>query len=229
MRFRHGTQVARRESYDPVAKALHWSMALAILGMIVLGIYVSRLSPSMRTFRLFDLHKSIGLTLMLLACLRLLWRVVRGAPETLRDGTKAWELVVAHLVHVLLYALMIGIPLFGWFGASASGLPMTFYGIADIPRVVPPNKERQQALLQLHDFLNWLLIGLLALHVAGALKRHFVLRDATLRRMLPFGDAQQQVGFKDEKTNSTLQEHRVPCRLSDRNDGQRPKLDDGKV
>jgi len=191
MSFRHlKDQASKRETYDAVAKALHWSMAIAIIGMIVLGIYVSRLPPSMRTFRLFDTHKSMGIALMMLALLRLLWRFFRGAPETLRDGAKRWELFVAHLVHVLLYLLMIGIPLIGWVGASASGLPMTFFGIVDIPRIVSPSKDLQQIFLLTHDWLNWFLMSLIALHIAGALKRHFVLRDATLRRMLPFGGTQ---------------------------------------
>ena len=174
------------EAYDPVAKILHWLMALAILIMIGLGLYMVSLGPSMRTFRLYDLHKSVGISLLMLAVLRLAWRRYRGAPEPLKEGAKSWELALAQLVHVLLYTLMIVIPIVGWVGASASGLPMTYFGLAPIPAVVEENEQLQSLALGLHGWLNWLLMLALVLHIAGALKRHFVVGDATLRRMLPF-------------------------------------------
>jgi len=180
------------EAYDPVAKTLHWLMAAAIVVMIGLGLFMVAQPPSLSTFRLFDLHKSTGLTLMVLAILRLGWRWHRGAPEPLTQGTKRWELWLAHVVHVLLYVLMIGIPIIGWIGASASGLPMTFFGIAPIPSIFPSGEMQQRFFLGLHDWLNWLLVFTLFLHVAGALKRHFVLGDATLRRMLPWTTREQK-------------------------------------
>jgi len=174
------------EAYDPVAKTLHWLMAAAILGMVGLGLYMVAQPPSMAAFRMFDFHKSLGLTLMVLAILRLGWRWYKGAPEALTEGTKQWELHLAHIVHILLYVLMIGIPVIGWIGASASGLPMTYFGLGAIPAVTAASEQVQGVALSLHSWLNWLLIAVIGLHIAGALKRHFVLRDATLRRMLPF-------------------------------------------
>lgn len=173
--------------YDPVAKTLHWLMAAAILFMIGFGLYMTTQPPSMRTFRLFDVHKAVGISLMVLAVLRLAWRFYRPPPPVLTDGAKRWELILAHAVHVVLYTMMILIPIVGWIGASASGLPMTFFGLVPIPAIVPDDPGLQSFALALHGWLNWVLVAAILLHVAGALKRHFLLRDATLRRMLPFG------------------------------------------
>ncbi|RDE08580.1 cytochrome b [Pelagibacterium lacus] len=175
------------ETYDPVAKALHWLMALAILSLIGFGLYMTSQPPSLRTYRLFDFHKAAGLSLMVLAILRLGWRIYRPAPPVLTQGTRPWEIWMAHGTHIALYTLMIAIPIVGWIGASASGLPMSFFGVSPIPALIGPSEQVQDAALALHGWLNKLFMAAIALHVAGALKRHFVLRDATLRRMLPFG------------------------------------------
>ena len=175
------------DRYDPVAKTLHWLMALAILFLIGFGLYMTTQPASLRTFRLFDFHKAVGITLMVLAVLRLAWRFYRPPPPVLTEGVKPWELWLAHVVHVTLYTLMIVIPIVGWIGASASGLPMSFFGLAPIPALIGSSEQIQEIALSLHSWLNWLFMAAIALHVAGALKRHFVLRDATLRRMLPFG------------------------------------------
>jgi len=174
------------DRYDAVAMILHWLMAAAILSLIALGLYMVTQPPSMRAFRMYDLHKAVGISLMVLALLRLGWRLYRGAPRPLEAGVKRWELWLAHVVHVALYTLMIVIPLVGWIGASASGLPMSFFGLAPIPPLLGSDTTIQDIALTLHGWLNWALMLAIALHVAGALKRHFILRDATLRRMLPF-------------------------------------------
>lgn len=175
------------EAYDPVAKTLHWLMALAILFLIGFGLYMVTQPPSLRTYRMFDFHKAVGISLMVLAILRLGWRLYRPAPPVLTEGVKPWELWMAHVVHIALYALMIVIPIVGWIGASASGLPMSFFGLSPIPALIGPSQQLQDLALSLHGWLNKLFMLAIALHVAGALKRHFILRDATLRRMLPFG------------------------------------------
>lgn len=184
-----GNAVKSVDAYDWVAKILHWGMAAALLGLGLLGYYMRDLPFSLRTFKLFDLHKSLGLIMLMLAALRLLRRWQKGAPEPLTQGAKTWELFLARFVHVALYALMFTVPVLGWVGASASGLPMTWFGLAKIPSVTPPDKDVQNWAFHLHEWGVWLLLACVALHAAGALKRHFVLKDETLARMLPFGRA----------------------------------------
>lgn len=162
-------------------------MAAAIMFMIGFGFYMVSQPPSMRAFKMYDVHKAVGMSLMVLAIARLAWRFYRPPPPTLDEGSKRWELSLAHAVHIALYSLMIVIPIVGWVGASASGLPMSFFGLIQIPAVVAGNPDVQVVALALHGWLNWALIIAILLHIAGALKRHFIMRDATLRRMLPFG------------------------------------------
>lgn len=181
--------VGPAEAYDWVAKTLHWGMALALLGLGLLGYYMSGQPFSLRTFKLFDLHKSLGLILLGLAALRLLRRWRKGAPEPLTQGAKPWELLLAKIVHIALYALMFAVPVLGWIGASASGLPMTWFGLADIPSITSADEKVQNWAFRLHEWGVWLLLICVGLHAAGALKRHFVLKDKTLVRMLPFGSA----------------------------------------
>jgi len=190
-------RAARPETYDPVAKTLHWLMAAGILFMIGYGLYIVRQPPSMRTFRLFEVHKSVGMTLGLLAFLRLGWRMRRGAPGPIAGNSARWELALAHVVHVALYAAMIAVPIVGWIGASASGLPMNYFGLFPIPAAVAPSEALQTVMLGLHGWLNYALIALLVLHVAGALKRHVLLRDDTLRRMLPLSRLPSDQSTKD--------------------------------
>ena len=176
----------RANQYDPIAKLLHWLMAASILAMIGIGLYMVTIPPSMRAFRFYDFHKAVGMSLLVLAVLRLGWRFYRPGPPLLTAGAKDWELRLSRIVHIALYALMLTIPVIGWIGASASGLPMSFFGLFPIPSLMGDDETIQRLALDLHGWLNWLLILAIALHVAGALKRHFILRDDTLRRMLPF-------------------------------------------
>jgi len=185
-------RVAPRPRYTRVAIALHWLSALAVLGLIAIGLAMTHgeLAP-MRRFQLYQWHKSVGLTVLALTLLRLAWRLAhRPLPATLRARERAG----AHAAHALLYGLLLGLPLIGWAVVSASpfNLPTVLYGILPWPHlpVLPElaNKAAVEAMLkQVHAWGAWFLIGLLLLHVGAALRHHLVLRDDTLRRMLPRG------------------------------------------
>lgn len=125
--------------YDPIAKLLHWLMAASILAMIGIGLYMVTIPPSMRAFRFYDFHKAVGVTLLVLALLRLGWKLYRPGPAMLTEGVKMWELWLGHAVHVALYLLILTIPIIGWIGASASGLPMSFFGL--FPIRLPPSQS----------------------------------------------------------------------------------------
>lgn len=183
---------APRPRYTRVAIALHWLSALAVLGLIVIGLAMTHgdLAP-MRRFQLYQWHKSVGLTVLALTLLRLGWRLAHRPPP-LPATLPARERAGAHAAHALLYGLLIGLPLVGWAVVSASpfNLPTVLYGVVPWPHlpVLPElaNKAAVEAVLQqVHAWGAWILIGLLLLHVGAALRHHLVLRDDTLRRMLP--------------------------------------------
>jgi cytochrome b561 len=181
-------------TYGSVAKFLHWTLALLLLGMIVLGAIMNDLPRTdPLKFTLFQLHKSIGIALLLLSVLRLGWRWAHPAPP-LPAGMPAWERWLAKTIVVVFYALMIGIPFLGWAVVSTSPLniPTVLFGIIPWPHlpILPTlanKKELSETLGELHGFLAYAVLALLALHVGGALKHHFISRDDVLTRMAPEG------------------------------------------
>lgn len=173
------------DHYTRTAVALHWIMALLIFTAFPLGVYMHDLPLSPDKLRLFSYHKWIGVTLFLLAVLRILWRATHRPPP-LPDAMPSWEKLAAQAVHYLLYALIIAIPLSGWLMSSAKGVQTVWFGVLPLPDLVAKNKELGDLLQGVHVGLNFLLLGLILAHVGAALKHHFIERDEILARMIPF-------------------------------------------
>lgn len=171
------------EIYGLVAKLFHWILALYLPGMFVFGKYLASMTVGFSNLHLFNWHKAFGLVAVTLILLRLAWRFYTPPPPTLTEGTKTWELQLAHFTHIVLYVLMLGMPLTGWIASSASGIPISLFGLANVPLIAPPSEGIEDLFFDIHRVLGFLLVLFVALHIAGALKRHFVLRDTTLRRM----------------------------------------------
>ena len=169
-------------TYTPVAKGLHWLMAVLILGLLALGIYMSDLPLSPQKLTLYSWHKWFGVTVFLLVWLRLAWRVTHR-PPALPGTLSAPMRLAAHAGHAALYGLMIAIPLSGWLMSSAKGFQTVWFGVLPIPDLLGRDRELGDLLQQVHKLLNLLLMLTLAGHVAAALWHHFVLKDDTLRRM----------------------------------------------
>ena len=169
-------------TYTPVAKGLHWLMAVLILGLLALGIYMSELPLSPQKLTLYSWHKWFGVTVFLLVWLRLAWRVTHR-PPALPDTLSAPMRLAAHAGHAALYVLMIAIPLTGWLMSSAKGFQTVWFGVLPIPDLLGRDRELGDLLQQVHKLLNLLLMLTLAGHVLAALWHHFVLEDDTLRRM----------------------------------------------
>ncbi len=180
--------------YGWVAKALHWVTVGFFLALIPMGLIMAELrqiaeaggDPGVDMFALFQLHKSIALTLVPLILLRILWRLAGPIPA-LPDGTKRLEGLLAHGVHLGLYAGMIIMPVSGYLMASASVLeiPTIYFGLVELPHVLSPDADTERLFKTIHWGTTYAILGLLALHVAGALKHHVIAKDGVLRRMLP--------------------------------------------
>lgn len=168
--------------YTPVAKGLHWLMAVMILGLLALGLYMSDLPLSPQKLELYSWHKWAGVTVFLLVWLRLAWRVTHR-PPALPESLSPMVRLAAHAGHALLYVLMIAIPLSGWLMSSAKGFQTVWFGVLPIPDLIGKDKALGDLLQQVHKLLNLLLMLTLAGHVAAALWHHVVLKDDTLRRM----------------------------------------------
>jgi cytochrome b561 len=183
------TVVAR---YTRIAVILHWLIAALIVANVVLALSAEQL-PEGWVRPVIDTHKSIGITVLGLAVLRLLWRVGHPSPP-LPTTYPRWERSMAHLAHVALYLLIFAMPLSGWLHDSAwSGAathPMRLFNLIPWPRIAwitelnGPTKEVLHTRFgNLHAWLAYVLYGLFALHLGGALKHQFIDKEPELERM----------------------------------------------
>ena len=171
--------------YTRTAIGLHWLIALLIFAAFPLGVYMHELPLSPDKLKLYSYHKWMGITVLMLAAIRLSWRATHRPPP-LPAMMPTWEKLAAQSVHVLLYVLLFAIPLSGWLMSSAKGFQTVWFGVLPLPDLVGKDKELGDLFKEVHEALNFALLGLVIAHVAGALKHHFIERDDILARMLPF-------------------------------------------
>lgn len=169
--------------YTPTAIALHWLMALGLFGAIGMGWWASELPMSPLRLKAINWHKWGGVTLLLLALLRLAWRARHLPPPAL--PAPRWQAQAAAAVHGLLYALMLLVPLLGWSYSNAAGFPVVWFGVLPLPDFIGADKALAETLKGLHRVAAWTLLVLILAHVAAALKHHFIDKDALLARMKP--------------------------------------------
>ena len=177
------SSAATTERYSGTAIALHWLLALALLGSFIVGVYMSDLPVSPQRLKLYNWHKWAGICILALSALRLLWRLTHRPPADV--AMPAWQRQSAHAVHILLYLLFFAVPLAGWAYSSAAGFPVVVFGVLPLPDFVAPSKELAEAIKPLHKILAFTMAVLVLAHVAAALKHHFVDGDGLLARMRP--------------------------------------------
>lgn len=187
-----------RDSFGTIAKGFHWLTALLIATNLALGYVAITLAAPIRdpgsaatdadiarAALLFSVHKTVGVTIFFVALARILWALTQPRPGLL-NGDRAVEARAAETVHWLLYGSLVAVPLSGWVGHAAStGFAPIWWPFGQSLPFVPKNEAVAATAASLHYLLQWVLIGALVLHVAGALKHHLIDADATLRRMLP--------------------------------------------
>ena len=172
------------EAWGSVHKVLHWLIALAVVGLLVVGWIMDEMPNSPDKIKVYALHKSFGITVLALMLVRLAWRWTNPRPA-LPSTMKGWERTLAGVVHGGLYVVLLAMPLSGWLFNSASNFKLKWFGLFSIPPLWGPDKDLKHLAEDVHWALSWAIVTLVVLHVAGALKHHFVDRDDVLRRMLP--------------------------------------------
>ena len=168
------------EKYTKTAIWLHWLMALLILLVFPLGLYMHGLSLSPVKLKLFSYHKWAGILLLLLALLRVLWRMTHRPPPL---AVSRWQQLTSTAVHHALYLLLVLVPLSGWLMSSAKGFQTVLFGILPLPDLVAKDKALGMLLESWHQGLNYLLLLLVAAHIAAALKHKLIDRDQVMSRM----------------------------------------------
>jgi cytochrome b561 len=182
--------------YGLVAMLLHWTIAILLLTNIGIA-WVFDDMKGVAKLDLIQVHKSLGITILLLSLVRLAWRLTHKPPP-FSAHLKAWERGLAHGVHWLFYVFMIGMPLTGWAMVSASArikvFPITMFGLFDWPAIAPLSNLPKAQMHQVHEAfevvhtgaLLWAGYALIILHVLGALKHQFLDKDNELGRMIGF-------------------------------------------
>ncbi|MDO8906290.1 cytochrome b [Hydrogenophaga sp.] len=172
--------------FHPLSVALHWLLALALVGMFALGLYMEGLPFSPQKLKLYNWHKWAGVLVLTLSFARLMWRITHRPPVlplAVERAMPAWQRFAHHATHGGLYLLFFAVPLLGWAYSSAAGFPIVVFGVLPLPDFVPVSEGLADALKPLHKYAAYAMAAMVVLHVAGALKHHFIDRDGLLGRM----------------------------------------------
>lgn len=166
-----------------VSRLLHWLMAIAIFFMFAIGITMINVRLSPMKLELFIVHKSVGITLLLLIGLRITWRLLNPAPRPSKHISNFQQKLV-FLGQLTMYALLIAIPISGWVINSAANFPLKWFGLFEIPAITEPNIMLEDFAKTTHLVLICILAAILLMHISAALHHHFIKRNDVLKRML---------------------------------------------
>ena len=171
---------------------LHWLVALAVFGLFALGLWMTGLDYYHPWYKQGpDIHRAVGILLLLVIGLRITWRTLNPAPAAL-PGHRRWELMLAGAAHALLLLLPLLLIVSGYLISTADGRSVSVFGWFEVPALLAGFDQQEEIMGNIHAFLAWCLVGVAALHALGALKHHFIDRDITLTRMLGVSTPQKE-------------------------------------
>lgn len=172
------------QRYGVVAQMFHWTVVVLIVIQFVLANQAEDAGSELHKAKLLTMHKSVGMTVFMLAIARLGWRLMNSVPDRVPNAIP-WQVRLASLVHWLLYALILATPLVGWLMSSAKNYTVSWFGLFAFPNLVSPDEDRFQWFRTLHFALAYSIASIATLHIVAALKHHFLDKNDVLRRMLP--------------------------------------------
>ena len=179
--------------YGAVGQTLHWVIVALVITQYVLASLAEQAgaakaahpAAALVQFQWLARHKSVGLTIFALAIVRLVWRAF-SPPPSLPVTMPHWQVVAAKFSHYTFYVLLFAMPLTGLVMSAAANYPVSYFGWFTLPDLVAPDEGLRDLMEKVHWTLFYILVALASLHVAAALKHHFIDRDDVLRRMLPW-------------------------------------------
>ena len=171
------------DRYGSLSRFFHWAIALIIIPMLAFGPFMDDLPKAYKP-TVYFMHKSFGLTVLLLVMLRLVWTLTNKAPA-LPTSIPAWQAYMAKLGHWFLYLLMLAMPITGLLMSVAANRLPSFFGLftVTVPGV-PISKPLAKLMNTSHGIIGWTLVAIISLHIIAALRHHYVLKDDVLKRML---------------------------------------------
>lgn len=173
-----------KKGYDPIAKIFHWTIVILLAVQFGVAWTMPEIHRGTQPETLINLHLALGTLILLLMIARLAWRLSHPVPlETGR--VPSWQVAAARATHLLLYALLVVMPVLGWANANSRGWDVSLFGLVTLPSIMAAHSPLGHTLGDVHTWIAYIVLGLLGLHVAGALYHHFRVKDRTLARMLP--------------------------------------------
>lgn len=171
-------------NYGVVAIFLHWLVAFVVIGLFTLGVWMTGLTYYDEWYKLGpDIHKSIGILLLLVMLVRVIWRIFNVTPKD-NPQVNVLQKRVAYGVHLMLYGLIFAMIISGYLISTADARPIEVFGVFSVPATITGIANMEDIAGKVHWYLALFLLSLVALHTMAALKHHFIDRDQTLKRML---------------------------------------------
>ena len=181
-----GQSERTRQGYSTTAKSMHWLIALLLIAQFVVAILMPDIGPKTVPGTLINLHLSLGVLILVLMAARFIYRQLYPVALEMTDSP-AWERWIARATHRAFYFILLIAPFLGWASASAHRFPIDVFGIVSLPAIAAPKASWALTAGDVHGYLMWMLLGLMALHAAAALYHYFFRHDGVLQRMLPAG------------------------------------------
>jgi cytochrome b561 len=172
----------RPGSYDPVAKLFHWAIFLLLLAQYTVGSIMPHIGRKTLNEGWVNWHLTIGALILAVIVARFVWRLLRPVP--LPDAMPKWEIALSRFTHLSLYVLVFVMTVLGWAAANSRGWEVKLLGVIPLPTLAPEGSAWGHEAGDIHNILVYVLLGFIALHVAGALYHYFILRDRVLQRMM---------------------------------------------
>lgn len=172
------------QRYPLISRLFHWSSALLILGLFALGVWMRTLDYYSSWYQTApDIHKQVGILLLVLTFLRIFWRFKQNKMPALAEH-QPWEKLLAKVIHYVMYLSVIIILISGYLIATADNRGIDILGLFEFPAFITAFDQQEDIAGLIHEYVAYFLIACVALHVAGALKHHIIDKDITLKRML---------------------------------------------
>jgi cytochrome b561 len=171
--------------YSTGSKFFHWFIAIIVITMLSGSFFLDDLPEQYQSFA-YMMHKSFGLTVLFLMVFRLFW-IHRSGKPPLPATVPIWQKILSRIVQYSLYVFLLSMALSGWIMSVAGGNVPSYFGLFNAPLPINSDQALSKLMEQSHKIIAWVLIVLIVLHIAGAIKHHFINKDNVLRRMLPGG------------------------------------------
>lgn len=168
--------------YTLIIRVLHWVMAVLIILLVPLGFLLENLGGHPLQGFAYDLHKSLGISVFILAVVRVAARLVVGTPQS-DPSLPRWQKSASKLVHGALYGLVFLVPVFGYLGTSICCSPIVYFWLWEVPIRIEGGKDAAGAMFAIHEIASITLAALAGLHISAALYHVFIRRDGVFERM----------------------------------------------